>query len=155
MKTSISVNRTSCVLIVAAVLLITAHRLPAPIQEVPESPTPAPEQSANPKSKQTPKPKTAAQDNGESIKQRTTKTSEQSDRAATKLDAASRGSPTRSTTAQTSTLPYAIPVPGHPNLVSSPYVRGVYIDIEGLPPGTEVRDPYAPSKTFLVPRVQR
>jgi hypothetical protein len=31
--------------LVVAVLLITAHRLPAPIQEIPESPTPAPEQS--------------------------------------------------------------------------------------------------------------
>src|SRR5947207_13310154 len=37
--------------------LTTAHRLPAPIQEVPESPTPAPEQSAKPKPKRTTKPK--------------------------------------------------------------------------------------------------
>ena len=34
-----------------ALVLITAHRLPAPIQEVPESPTPAPERSAKAKSK--------------------------------------------------------------------------------------------------------
>ena len=36
-----------CFSLVAALLLITAHRLPAPIQEVPESPTP--EQSAKPR----------------------------------------------------------------------------------------------------------
>jgi hypothetical protein len=35
-----------------ALLLITAHRLPAPIQEVPESPTPKAEQSAKPKHKE-------------------------------------------------------------------------------------------------------
>jgi len=39
-------HRTFCFSLVAALLLITAHRLPAPIQEVPESPTPAPEQGA-------------------------------------------------------------------------------------------------------------
>jgi hypothetical protein len=38
-------------------LLVTADRLPAPIQEVPESPTPAPEQSARPKPKRIIKPK--------------------------------------------------------------------------------------------------
>jgi len=49
-------QRTSCLLLVAAFLLVTAHRLPAPIQEVPESPTPAPTvASAKPKPK--PKPK--------------------------------------------------------------------------------------------------
>ena len=36
----------------AVVLLLTTHRLPAPIQEVLESPTPAPEQSAKPKNVQ-------------------------------------------------------------------------------------------------------
>jgi len=46
-------RRTFFFLLVAAVLLATAHRLPAPIQEVPESPTPAPEKSAKPKAKQT------------------------------------------------------------------------------------------------------
>jgi hypothetical protein len=33
-------------------MLVTAHRLPAPIQEIPESPTPKPEQSAKPKPEQ-------------------------------------------------------------------------------------------------------
>jgi hypothetical protein len=41
-------------------LLSTAHQLPAPIQEVPESPTPVPEQSAKPKPK--PKPKVMSED---------------------------------------------------------------------------------------------
>jgi hypothetical protein len=47
-------------LLVAAVLLVTAHRLPAPIQEVPQSPTPPPAAAptATPKSK--PKPKSEA-----------------------------------------------------------------------------------------------
>jgi hypothetical protein len=53
-------GRTSRLLLVAALLLITAHRLPAPIQEVPENPTPALEQSAKPKPKRTTKPKVAA-----------------------------------------------------------------------------------------------
>jgi hypothetical protein len=35
-------KRTLALLLSVALLLITAHRLPAPIQEVPESPTPAP-----------------------------------------------------------------------------------------------------------------
>jgi hypothetical protein len=56
-KRSGSVSRRSCFLIIAALLLSSAHRLPAPIQEVPETPTPAPAQSARPKSKQTVKAK--------------------------------------------------------------------------------------------------
>jgi hypothetical protein len=43
------------ILAVTIALLISAHRLPAPIQEVPESPTP--EQSTKPKPKRTVKPK--------------------------------------------------------------------------------------------------
>ena len=46
--------------------------------------------------------------------------------------------------------PYAIKVPGKPNLVESPYSPGKYIDVEGFPPGTEVKDPYT-DKIFLVP----
>ena len=45
------------VLLTMALLLVTTHRLPAPIQEIPESPTPAPEQSAKPKKTRS-KPKT-------------------------------------------------------------------------------------------------
>jgi hypothetical protein len=40
-----------CAFLIVSSLLITAHRLPAPIQEIPESPTPAPAQSAKPKPK--------------------------------------------------------------------------------------------------------
>ena len=50
---SVTINCTVRVLLAAALLLITAHRSPAPIQELPESPTPAPEQSAKPKPKRT------------------------------------------------------------------------------------------------------
>src|SRR5438067_6750039 len=35
--------------------------------------------------------------------------------------------------------PYGIPVPGKPHLVESPYSPGKYIDVEGFPPGTEVK----------------
>ena len=38
----------SRILLIGSALLITAHRLPAPIQEVPESPTPVPGQSPSP-----------------------------------------------------------------------------------------------------------
>jgi len=46
--------------------------------------------------------------------------------------------------------PYGVPVPGQPHLVESPYSPGKYIDVEGFPPGTEVKDPYT-DKIFLVP----
>jgi hypothetical protein len=46
--------------------------------------------------------------------------------------------------------PYGIPVPGKPHLVESPYSPGKYVDVEGFPPGTEVKDPYT-QKIFLVP----
>ena len=47
-------------------------------------------------------------------------------------------------------LSVRIPVPGKPHLVESPYSPGKYIDVEGFPPGTEVKDPYT-DKIFLVP----
>jgi F5/8 type C domain len=50
------VKRTFVLSLTIALLLIGARQLPAPIQEVPESPTPAPEQFAKPKSKRTIKP---------------------------------------------------------------------------------------------------
>jgi hypothetical protein len=61
-------NLVFCLL--AALLLSTAHRLPAPIQEVPESPTPVPQQSAKPKLKGTIKPKAASESSESSTKQR-------------------------------------------------------------------------------------
>jgi len=46
--------------------------------------------------------------------------------------------------------PYGIPVPGKPHLVESPFSPGKYVDVEGFPQGTEVKDPYT-DKIFLVP----
>jgi hypothetical protein len=49
-------------------------------------------------------------------------------------------------------FPYGIPVPGKPGLVTSPYVPGKVVDVSGMPPGTEVKDPYTDyKKIFLVP----
>jgi hypothetical protein len=50
-------RRAPCYLVSVALLLITADRLPAPIQEAAESPTPPLEQSAKPKPKPVPRPK--------------------------------------------------------------------------------------------------
>ncbi len=48
-------------------------------------------------------------------------------------------------------IPEAIPVPGKPGFVISPYEPSKgYIDVRGFPPGTEVKDPYT-GKPFLVP----
>jgi F5/8 type C domain-containing protein len=54
-------NAVTRCLVIAALLLVTAHRLPAPIQEVPETPTPVPKQSAKPKPKPTIKPKVTSE----------------------------------------------------------------------------------------------
>jgi outer membrane biosynthesis protein TonB len=58
--------------------------------------------------------------------------------------------PAPSTKVAKGDYPYGIPVPGKPHLVESPYSPGKYIDVEGFPPGTEVKDPYT-DKIFLVP----
>jgi hypothetical protein len=48
-------------------------------------------------------------------------------------------------------VPYAIPVPGRPGLVTSPFAPdGGYVDVHAFPPGTEVRDPYS-GKVFRTP----
>jgi hypothetical protein len=54
------------------------------------------------------------------------------------------------TQAQKGDHPYGIPVPGKPHVVESPFSPGKYVDVEGFPPGTEVKDPYT-QKIFLVP----
>jgi hypothetical protein len=54
--------------LVVFLLAASAHRLPAPIQEVPESPTPAPEQSAKPKPKRTIKPEATSKSSESSTK---------------------------------------------------------------------------------------
>jgi hypothetical protein len=51
------VTRPLILVISIALFVITAHQLPAPIQEVPESQPPGPEQSAKPKPKPKPLPK--------------------------------------------------------------------------------------------------
>jgi hypothetical protein len=63
-------KQTLALLLTVALLSITAQRLLAPIQEVPESPTPAPEQSAKPKPKRTIKPKVASEDSEKSTKRK-------------------------------------------------------------------------------------
>lgn len=50
-------TRLTRVLLIGALLLVTAHRLPAPIQEIPENPTPAPEPTASSQPKSAPKSK--------------------------------------------------------------------------------------------------
>ena len=64
-------KRTASTLLILFFLLATSHRLPAPIQEAPESPTPAPEQSAKPKPKQTTKPKATSENSESSTKVKT------------------------------------------------------------------------------------
>jgi|GEM_PF-1048434 len=50
-------------------------------------------------------------------------------------------------------IPNAIPVPGKPGFVFSPYAKGKgYIDVRGFPAGTEVKDPYS-GNLFLVPPI--
>lgn len=56
-------NFTLRFLLVAAVLVSTAHRSPAPISEIPETPTPAPTEPMKSKPKRTSKPKANSEAN--------------------------------------------------------------------------------------------
>jgi hypothetical protein len=51
-------RRTLALILTVVLILMAPNRLPAPIQEVPDSPTPAPEHSAKPKPKRVTEPKT-------------------------------------------------------------------------------------------------
>jgi len=47
---------------------------------------------------------------------------------------------------------YGLPEPGKLGMMRSPYhPEAGLIDYRGLPPGTEVKDPYTPGKIILVP----
>ena len=47
---------------------------------------------------------------------------------------------------------YGVKIEGKSGYVKSPYdSQGRPIDVRGLPPGTEVEDPYTPGRTLLVP----
>ena len=57
----------------------------------------------------------------------------------------------QATKARNNNLPYGIPVPGKQGLVTGPSSRNSgYIDVSGIPPGTEVKDPYT-GDIFLTP----
>src|SRR5262245_46749317 len=57
----------------------------------------------------------------------------------------------QATKARNNNLPYGIPVPGKQGLVTGPFSRNSgYIDVSGIPPGTEVKDPYT-GDIFLTP----
>ena len=48
--------------------------------------------------------------------------------------------------------PYGIQIPVEPGFVMSPYSPGKKVDVRGMPPGTEVKDPYTDyKKIFIVP----
>ena len=57
----------------------------------------------------------------------------------------------QATKARNNNLPYGIPVPGKQGLVTGPFSRNSgYIDVSGIPPGTEIKDPYT-GDIFLTP----
>jgi len=57
-------------LLIIALVVVTAHRLPAPIVETPEQPTPAPEESAQqPRSKHSPRSRPKTKENEATVKQ--------------------------------------------------------------------------------------
>ncbi len=59
--------------------------------------------------------------------------------------------PTATPPPQPENFPVATKIPGKPGRVTSPYAPNAgEVDVEGYPPGAEVKDPYT-GKIFLVP----
>ena len=65
MKRSAGASRARRMLLIALSILVAAHRLPAPIVESEEKPTPAVEEPAKPKVKRNSRPKSSGSDNSE------------------------------------------------------------------------------------------
>jgi len=64
-------------------------------------------------------------------------------------ETAESAAPTRPTKGD---YPYGIAIPNEPGFVMSPYAPGKKVDVRGMPPGMEVKDPYTDfKKIFLVP----
>lgn len=69
--------------------------------------------------------------------------------AETTPETAESAAPTRPTKGD---YPYGLQIPGEPGFVISPYAPGKKVDVRGMPPGTEVKDPYTDyKKIFIVP----
>src|SRR4051812_3546610 len=84
-------KRIAIMFVGICVLLATAHRLPAPIQEVPESPTPATPQSAKPKPKRTIKSKVTSSPAPGTPTPSNSRASPQTPQSATSLSANTQG----------------------------------------------------------------
>lgn len=145
-------------------LLLTAHRLPAPISEIP---TPAPEQAVRPRPKSSSKAKTtASQPKNSKVVEVTWGTgkismpaglSGRQDVSSTPAipqttTAATRQTTTAPASPQTTGLPTAIPVPNKPGFVYNPFdpTKNRILDVRGMPAGTKVTIP-ATGKQFIVP----
>ena len=48
------------------------------------------------------------------------------------------------------TYPYGVPVPGHPDIVESPFLSGKFVDVSGFDHNSLIQDPYV-HQLFLVP----
>src|SRR5256885_1921640 len=121
------------------ILLISVHRLPAPIVETEENPTPAPEQSEAPK----PKEKHS----------RAKLTTSHAGLAVNGSATFRRGQNVpASTTANPAEFPVAKPDPNRPGFVYNPFdpTATHLLDVRGKPSGSKVIEPKS-GRTFIVP----